>query len=115
MEQAVNVLRAGGMVNIAPEGTFNRGRLVKGQVGIAYMATQASAPILPIVSYGQDSVISCLNRLCRVPLHVKIGEPMELPQGEVSLKELETYTEQVMNAIARLLPAECRGVYSDSA
>jgi len=115
LSRALALLRARGIINIAPEGTFDRGKLIKGQVGVAYLATQASAPILPIAAYGQDRAISCWKQLGRVPLKIRMGEPIHLPPGDANHKELEAYTDQVMIAIARLLPPEYRGVYADRA
>ena len=48
LSRGLAVLRAGGMLGIAPEGTRScSGGLTRGHSGIAYLASAASAPILP--------------------------------------------------------------------
>lgn len=55
------------------------------------------------------------KRLKRVPIHARIGTLIELPAGNATKKQLQAYTDQVMIAIARLLPPEYRGVYAQLA
>ena len=40
---------------------------------------------------------------------------LELPTGEASAPQLSAYTAELMTALARLLPEEYRGAYSDAA
>src|SRR2546429_1809885 len=50
--RAVDVLRAGGVVAILPEGTRSRtGALGRAQRGVALIATRASAPIVPAAAH----------------------------------------------------------------
>jgi len=46
-----------------------------------------------------------------VPVHVRIGPPLPPPAAGAGKPELELYTDQVMRAIAALLPEAHRGVY----
>jgi 1-acyl-sn-glycerol-3-phosphate acyltransferase len=91
------------------------GGLGKGQAGVALLAIKAPAPILPIAAYGQEQATKYWKRFRRVPIHIRIGQPIELPSGKANKEQLETYTEQIMVAIARLLPPEYRGVYAELA
>ncbi len=114
LRAALQVLRRGGVLGVAPEGTRSRtGGLQPGRPGIAYLATQAPAPILPVALFGQEKAVACWQRLRRPEVHVRFGEPIHLPPGRHRTEELEAYTQEVMLALARLLPPEYRGVYAD--
>jgi len=112
LAQALSVLRAGGALAIAPEGTVSHdGRLLRGQPGFAYLATKAPAPIVPVASHGQERAWYFWKHLRRVPVTVRMGPKIELPKGRVGKRGLEEYTDRVMTAVAAMLPAENRGFY----
>jgi hypothetical protein len=50
-----------------------------------------------------------------VPIHARIGNLIELPTGKATKKQLQDYTDQIMIAIAQLLPPEYRGIYAERA
>lgn len=110
---AIEVLRSGGVVAILPEGTRSRtGALRPAHRGVALLATRAPAPIVPAAAYGQERATWCWRRLRRVPVRIRIGPAMELPGGAHDRERLQTYTDDVMRAIAAMLPEEYRGVYA---
>jgi 1-acyl-sn-glycerol-3-phosphate acyltransferase len=114
--EAVKALQTGGVVAILPEGTRSRtGALRKGQPGVALLATHAPAPVLPAASYGQEHATRYWKRLRRVPVRVRIGPLIEFPAGKAEKDQLQAYTDQIMIALARLLPHEYRGVYAELA
>ena len=114
--QAIKVLQAGGVMAILPEGTRSpTGALEKGFVGAAILATRAPAPVVPAVIYGQEQAMKYWKRLRRVPVYARIGTLIELPPGKADREQLETFTEQIMIAIARLLPPAYRGIYAELA
>ncbi len=114
LRQALTVLRSGGILAMAPEGTRSRtGGLIQGREGVAYLATRAPAPILPAVAYGQEKAFHCWKRLKRPAIHVRFGKLVELPPGRHSMDQLHLYTEQLMVTLARMLPPSYRGVYAD--
>ena len=116
LQETLKVLQAGGVVAVLPEGTRSRsGGLGQGHSGLALLATRAPAPILPVGFYGQEQAMKYWKRLKRVPIHARIGTLIELPAGNATKKQLQAYTDQVMIAIARLLPPEYRGVYAQLA
>lgn len=111
---ALAVLKAGGALGMAPEGTRSpTGGLTKGHTGVAYLATRGSAPILPMVAYGQEQSGRYWKRLRRAPVHVRIGPLIHLPQGKARTEQLHAYTDQIMLTLARLLPEAYRGVYGE--
>ncbi len=111
--RALDVLRGGGTLAIAPEGKISRtGGLLQGHTGVAYIATRAAAPVLPVVAYGQEKAAQCWKRLRRVPVDIRVGSPLELPSGKATTRELQAYTEKIMIAMATMLPPNYRGVYA---
>jgi hypothetical protein len=48
-------------------------------------------------------------------VYARIGTLFELPPGKADREQLETFTEQIMIAIARLLPSAYRGIYAELA
>jgi 1-acyl-sn-glycerol-3-phosphate acyltransferase len=113
LEPALTVLRSGGIIGVGPEGRRSAtGALESGRTGVAYLATRAGVPVLPVAAWGQERLGRGLWRLRRAPVTVRFGQPLHFPAGEAGPAELRAYTEDVMQAIARLLPPEYRGVYA---
>jgi 1-acyl-sn-glycerol-3-phosphate acyltransferase len=107
--------KEGEVLGLAPEGTRARetSALQKAKTGIAYLATRADVPIVPIGIAGTEKVKKNLPRLRRTDIRVAIGQPFRLPEsGHVRGKKLEEYTDLIMRRIAELLPEEYRGVYA---
>ena len=86
-----------------------------GQAGVVLLALKAHAPILPTAIHGQEQAMRYWKRFRRVPIQIRVGQLIELPQGKANREQLEMYTQQIMIAIARLLPADYRGVYTELA
>jgi 1-acyl-sn-glycerol-3-phosphate acyltransferase len=106
------VLRAGGMLGLGPEGTRSPNGLVRAHTGIAYLATQAGVPVIPLAAWGQEHIPSRLRSLRRAPVSVRIGAPIRFDDGVPDAARLRAYTDTVMSAIALMLPSEYRGVYA---
>jgi 1-acyl-sn-glycerol-3-phosphate acyltransferase len=114
LERGLAVLRAGGLLGIAPEGTRSRtGGLMSGHQGVAYLAIEAPARIVPVAAYGQEFVVRNLMRLRRTRVHVRIGSSIAIPLGDTTAVTLRHGTERVMIALAEMLPAAYRGLYAD--
>jgi 1-acyl-sn-glycerol-3-phosphate acyltransferase len=114
IDQAVTALGAGGVVAIAPEGRLSRtGGLMRGQSGVARIAFGAHAPVIPIAISGQEKLWRSWIGGRRVPIRIRVGAAVEAPRGVGTAKELDAYTERVMKALARALPPEYRGLYSE--
>ncbi len=114
--QALEVLKAGGVIAIAPEGTRSRtGGLLPGKSGAVYLAARAGVPIVPTAMWGQEQVMAGWARLRRTPVHLRFGPPVFLPADAARWRtvELEAYTEQLMLTLAQMLPPQYRGVYAD--
>jgi 1-acyl-sn-glycerol-3-phosphate acyltransferase len=114
--EALALLKAGEVLGVAPEGTRSRtGGLLKGRSGIIYLAGRAGVPIVPAVMWGQEQVMPGWIRLRRANAHLHIGPPICLPPEATRFRtaDLDAYTEQLMLTLARMLPAQYRGVYSN--
>ncbi len=111
---AVDVLKAGGVLGLAPEGTRSRtGGLQQGRTGVVYLANRGCVPILPVVAFGQEKAFACWLRLRRVPITVRFGPLVQLPPGKYRTPDLDAHTDLLMMALARMLPPQYRGVYAD--
>ena len=116
LEQALNILRAGRVFGLAPEGDYNKTRsLQKGHNGAAFLASRTGVPVVPLVIYGQEKLFTSLLNLKRPLVRVVFGEAFVLP-GTPNLangKQLRDYTEEIMRRLAAILPPEYRGVYQE--
>ncbi|NDU74712.1 1-acyl-sn-glycerol-3-phosphate acyltransferase [Actinomadura sp. DSM 109109] len=101
------VLERGGAFAIHPEGTRSPdGRLYRGRTGVARLAMQTGAPVLPVAIEGTDRVQprgQALPRPGRIGL--RIGPPMDfrgrdagVPRGRAARQ----VTDEIMEAIQRL-------------
>ena len=114
--EALEVLLAGGMLALAPEGTRSKtGALQQARDGAAYLATRSGAVIVPMVAYGQEQAEGQWKRLRRPRIVVRVGEPFRFEDtpNKVRSRELSPYTEEMMQRLAQMLPPQYRGVYRD--
>jgi len=116
LDGALDVLKRGEALGMAPEGTRARGpyALQKGKTGPAYIATRANVQIVPVGITGTEKIKHDLPRLRRANVRAVVGKPFRLPEsGQVRGQKLRTYTNNlIMHSIAELLPEEYRGVYA---
>lgn len=79
LRTALQVLAAGDLFGIYPEGTRSPdGRLYRGKTGVARIAIESGAPILPVAMIGTDVAQPIGKKVpSRVEIGVKIGEPID--------------------------------------
>lgn len=114
LRACLDVLRGGGIIGLAPEGTRSpTGGLQEGHTGVAYLASRAGVPILPVVVTGTEKLPASLKRFRRGQVKAVVGEPFTLPVTERKAKgkQLKEFTELIMRRLADMLPEEYRGVY----
>ena len=115
IEYGVKLVREGRVLGMFPEGTRNRGKpLRRGKSGAARIALEADAAVVPVVVLG----IPHLHRLWynpfrRTRLSIRFGKPMRFAAG--TMEEVADHTNEIMLAIARMMPPELRGYYSETA
>jgi 1-acyl-sn-glycerol-3-phosphate acyltransferase len=115
LAEALQVLRAGEALGLAPEGRRSpNGALQPGKDGLVYLASRSGAPILPVATWGQEHIWWSWRHLQRPEIHVHIGEPIRVPPEAASARggDLTSYTDQIMLALARMLPERYRGTYA---
>lgn len=114
--KAREVLKEGVALGIAPEGTRSEdGVLHEGKPGTAMLAATTQTPIVPVGIANTDTYFHDLVRLRRPRVQVNFGPVMNLAPLDRTRRDeqLNQYTEDIMLAIARLLPERQRGFYKD--
>jgi len=114
LRACLDVLKGDGILGMAPEGTRSpTGALQEGRTGVAYLASRAGVPILPVAVTGTEKMSASLKRLRRGQVKAVIGETFTLPVTERKArgKQLKEFTELIMRRLADMLPEEYRGVY----
>lgn len=118
LRQALEYLRNGGLLGIAPEGTRSiDGALIQAKTGVAYLVDKAGCvPVVPVAIYGTEKLPSELVHLRRPEVCVRIGNAFKLPpiNKRDRAASLSRNTDEIMCRIADMLPPEYRGFYSES-
>jgi 1-acyl-sn-glycerol-3-phosphate acyltransferase len=104
---AIDALRAGLPVVMAPEGGVARAGLRRGRAGVVRIATGGGVPVLPMGWWGQDRLWNEWRHLRRPRVRIVFGPPLRLAPDDPP----EMAAELVMRAIASLLPDAYRGDY----
>ena len=118
-DKVIGALQAGYPLLIAPEGGRSHvPGMHQAKPGIAFIVEQCDVPVIPVGIAGTtDDFFKKALRGEKPPIEIRIGVPIQLPpvegKGETRRKSRQANTDLVMVAIARLLPDEYRGVYSN--
>lgn len=122
MREAAAALRAGEVVLVLPQGTIPRDEaffdpVLTGKTGVARLAAETGAPVVPVGLWGTERVwprsssLPIMTTVLRPPrVTVTVGAPMSLA-AEDALSD----TEAVMAAIVDLLPDEARAMHQPTA
>ena len=113
IEYSIKLVRAGRVLGMFPEGTRNRGKpLRRGKSGAARIAIEANAPVVPVVVLGIPHLHKhWYNPFKRSQIAVRFGQPFHFA-GE-SMEDVAEFTHEIMMSIARMMPPELRGYYSE--
>lgn len=111
IRMALARLEEGYAVCMFAEGTRSRHHaLARGLPGAGLLAARSAAPILPVGVAGSER----LSRLWPRPtLVIRIGPPMHIQRPEQGHVDHQAAVDQIMFAIAELLPPSYRGVYAE--
>jgi 1-acyl-sn-glycerol-3-phosphate acyltransferase len=100
----LQVLSEGKCLGIYPEGTRSPdGRLYKGRTGIARLAIESGAPIVPVAMFNTENIQptgQVIPNIQRVGM--TFGEPMYFDGDSTDLAYLREVTDQIMNRIQEL-------------
>jgi len=116
VQQVLSILNADEIVLVAPEGT--RGpQLRQGKEGVAYLASRASVPVIPVAIEGTEGFPALrFTAAWRTPgATIRFGLPFRY-RNEYSRAGKETLTkmtDEAMYLLATMLPSERRGYYSN--
>jgi len=116
LRRALEVLKEGKILAIAPEGTRSgHGKLKSGHPGIVMLALWSDTPILPLVYFGGEGIRENLNHLKRTDFHIRVGKLFRLHalDSKVDRDIRKRMLEEIMYQMAGLLPEAYRGCYSD--
>lgn len=118
LRKAEAVLSSDGILGIFPEGGSWASVLRPARPGAAYLATRTGACVLPIGIDGLTDLFSRLRRFRRARVTIRIGKPVgpfePIPSGRENRDKIDRTGELIMRQIAGLIPAERRGVHSES-
>ena len=116
VKQVLEVLRAGEIVLVAPEGTRGH-QLQTGKEGVAYLASKSGVPVIPVAIDGTPGFPALRGTApWRGPgAYVRFGKPFcYLPiYQHANREQLRKMTDEAMYILASLLPPNRRGVYAD--
>ncbi|WP_367130413.1 lysophospholipid acyltransferase family protein [Saccharothrix sp. HUAS TT1] len=98
---AQQVLRAGGVVGVFPEGTRGAGDVAEAQKGAAWLARSTGALVVPVACRGTLRPAGTRRRF-RPVVDVLVGEPFELSDDK-GRQALVKATEQVRDRLATLV------------
>lgn len=118
IRRALQVLEDGGVLVLAPEARRSvTGALERARPGAAYLAIQSGAPVMPVAITGTDRILDDLKHLRRPRLTVTFGTPFTLCQHNGDRRgrreQRRKAIDDIMIRIARMLPPEYRGEYSE--
>lgn len=113
----IEALKSGRPLLLAPEGRRSHTHgMQRALPGAAYIIEKTGVPVLPVGIVGTtDDFFSRAIRLQRPCIEIRIGKVINLPhvegKGAVRREVLQAHADQIMLAIASLIPPEYHGVY----
>ena len=112
IEQAVKIVRSGRMLGMFPEGHRSRtGALQRGKTGVARIALQAQAPIVPVVVINAEPVLRDWLKLKRRPLvTVRFGPPIAATGVPSDPQAVQRLTTDMMLSPGRTAAARAAGI-----
>ncbi len=116
IRRGVDVLKAGQILAIAPEGTRSEhGRMQNAHAGTVMMALLSRAPLLPIAHFGAEGFRQNFPHFRRTDFRIVVGEPFVLDNGgaRATRATREKMTDEIMYHLAAMLPPSHRGEYVD--
>lgn len=119
LNTGLGVLERGLLLGIYPEGTRSpNGKLYRGRTGIARMALESGAPVIPVAMIDTEKVQAIGQSLPRVRrVGVVMGEPLDFSrfagmEGERAV--LRAVTDRIVYEVMRLSGQEYEDVYAST-
>lgn len=120
LRTGLNVLRDGNLFGIYPEGTRSPdGRLYRGKTGVARLALESGAPVVPVAMVGTD-VAQPPGRVMPRPARIGVvfGEPLDFSRYRGMENDrfiLRSVTDEIMYALMSLSGQEYVDMYAATA
>lgn len=113
----LDLLREGHCIGIYPEGTRSPdGRLYKGRTGIARMAIESGAPVVPVAMFNTAEIQPTGKIVPKLrQVEMIFGEPMYFEGDSSDLQTLRNATDRIMKEIQRLSGQEYVDMYASEA
>jgi len=111
----MRVLARGRVLGIYPEGTRSPdGRLYRGKTGVARLAIESGAPVVPCAMIGtfEFQPPGVIRPDMKIRPGVRFGEPLDFSRfrGQADKETLRTVTDEIMRAIGTLSGQEYAGI-----
>jgi len=116
LHQALDILQAGEIVLVAPEGT-RHDNLQDAKEGVAFLASRSGVPIIPTAIDGSIGfpALRFSSRWRGPGVTVRFGRPFQYQSSleHPNRDQLRQMTDEAMYILAALLPEHRRGAYAD--
>ncbi|MFG1952512.1 lysophospholipid acyltransferase family protein [Micromonospora sp. NPDC048830] len=117
LDTQLRVLRAGGIAGIYPEGTRSPdGRLYRGKTGVARLALESGAPVVPVVMLNLDEIQPPGKLIPKVErVRIRFGAPLDFSRyaGLAGDRFVErAVTDEIMYELMELSGREYVDVYA---
>jgi 1-acyl-sn-glycerol-3-phosphate acyltransferase len=110
IKQALDLMAAGSMVGMFPEGTRSRSHaLAAAHPGLGLLIARSGVPVVPVAITGSERL---LRLWPRPALTVTIGRPLRFTPPPGGRLDHQAAVDDVMVEIARMLPPAYRGTYA---
>ena len=110
----LSVLAQGECLGIYPEGTRSPdGRLYRGRTGIARLAMESGAPVIPVAMFNTDQIQptgKLMPKIRRVKM--QFGEPMYFTGDSTDMNLLRDVTDEIMRKIQSMSGQEYVDMYA---
>jgi 1-acyl-sn-glycerol-3-phosphate acyltransferase len=118
LDQSRRILESGAAFALYPEGTRSLdGRLYRGRTGVAWLALETGATVVPVGLVGTQEIQPVGAKLPRIrPVTVRFGTPLDLSgHGSASSgRARRAATDEIMAAILELSGQELAGRYNET-
>jgi 1-acyl-sn-glycerol-3-phosphate acyltransferase len=119
LDTQLRVLRAGNIAGIYPEGTRSPdGRLYRGKTGVARLALESGAPVVPVAHLNTDEIQPTGRLIPRIRrVRMRIGAPLDFSRyaGRLGDRSAErAVTDEIMYELMELSGREYVDVYAQT-
>lgn len=119
LKQALQVLQAGHVLMMYPEGTRSRDlQMHRPYAGGGFLARKSHAPIVPVAVWGSEGVLPTgASWPKRAHVQIQFGDPFLLPERnpDGTLMSHQQSADYMMMRVAAMLPEQYRGVFAPGA